>query len=60
MVNGDDSGAEIEIVQRSFSLGKLTFGWVSYRGQRCKVIYGNCCDGAQFEAVYYPSKGKWK
>lgn len=62
MLNGDDGYGEIEVVQRSHCLGKGEFGWVSYKGQRCKIISGAGIDwnGANFEAVYYPSRGKWR
>lgn len=63
MLNAESGGKEIEIVARSFTIGYGSFGWVSYKGQRCKVAMCNFDQfGAQaiFEAWYYPSKGKWK
>lgn len=60
MLNGDDYCSPLEVVERSLKIGCHEFGWVSYKGQRCKVTAGNVGDGAHFEAVYYPSRGKWR
>jgi len=56
MLDAENGFAELEIVVRAVKIGKREFGFVSYRGQRCKIILGNVDHKAFFEAIYYPSK----